>query len=74
MPYRFYEVDISFKQRSGATIPVSSKSLEEVHNIIADLFSDYEDLQVEEVRPVPTPDEQRQEFSAQLNEAAPTVN
>lgn len=48
--YKIYEVDMVFKQMTGATMPITATSEEEAKKIAEDLFKDYDNLEVKQVR------------------------
>jgi hypothetical protein len=50
----YYEVDITFKTPSGATVPVTASTEEEAREIALHLFQDYESIAVSDVRNIST--------------------
>jgi hypothetical protein len=46
----YYEVDIRFKAPTGTTVPVTASSAEEAKSIAQEIFNQYDDLEVTDVR------------------------
>lgn len=48
--YSIYEVDLQFKQVTGATIPVTAQTEEQARAIAGELFENYEAVKIDAVR------------------------